>query len=195
MNQENNFDGQVNNGIPNSQPLQNNTDIQTTNVNETQLNNKSPKKSNIGSIIGIIIGIALIVGFTIFAITSNKNNSSNEINSETKKSAYWISGNSLEAFDLYFLQLENGKQNKVYSPLSIKYALEMLEEGTNGESKTQISSIIGNYEAKNYTNSKNMSFANAFFIKDLSAIIILFEIISYTLYLMKFYCLLYQNCL
>jgi len=166
MNQENNFDGQVNNGIPNSQPLQNNTDIQTTNVNETQLNNKSPKKSNIGLIIGIIIGIALIVGFTIFAITSNKNNSNNEINSETKKSAYWISGNSLEAFDLYFLQLENGKQNKVYSPLSIKYALGMLEEGTNGESKTQISNIIGNYEAKNYANSKNMSFANAMFIKD-----------------------------
>ena len=64
----------------------------------------------------------------------------------------------LEQFDLYFLQLENGKQNKIYSPLSIKYALEMLEEGTNGESKTQISSIIGNYEAKKYINSKNMSF-------------------------------------
>lgn len=166
MNQENNFDGPSNNGVPNNQPLKNNTDIQTTNVNDTQLNNKSQKKSNIGLIIGMIIIIALIVGFTIFAIKNNENKSSNEINSETKKSAYWISGNSLEAFDLYFLQLENGKQNKVYSPLSIKYALEMLEEGTNGESKTQISSIIGNYEAKNYTNSKNMSFANAMFIKD-----------------------------
>lgn len=166
MNQENNFDGQDNNGVPNNQPLQNKADIKTTNVNETQLNNTSAKKSNIVLIIGIIIVIALIVGATIFAITSNKNKSSNRINSEIKKSAYWISGNSLEAFDLYFLQLENEKQNKVYSPLSIKYALEMLEEGTNGESKTQISSIIGNYKAKNYTNSKNMSFANAIFIKD-----------------------------
>ena len=167
MNQENNFDGQGNNGASNTQPLQNNVDIQITNVNKTQLNNKSPKKPNIGLIIGIISVIALIAGFAVFAIVNSKNKSSNEINPETKKSEYWISGNSLEAFDLYFLQLENGKQNKVYSPLSIKYALEMLEEGTNGESKAQISSIIGNYEAKNYTNSKNMSFANAMFIKDI----------------------------
>ena len=161
MNQENNFDVQGNNGIPHNQPLQSNADIQTPNINGTQLNNKSPKKSNIYLIIGIIIVIALIVGFTIFGIISNK-----KINSETKKSEYSISGNSLEAFDLYFLQLENEKQNKVYSPLSIKYALEMLKEGTDGESKKQISSIIGNYVAKNYTNNKNMSFANAMFIKD-----------------------------
>lgn len=166
MNKENNFDEQGINGMPNNQSLQNNIDIETTNVNEPQLNNKVQKKSNIVLIIGIII-VALIIGFTIFYIAKNQNQSSNEINSETKKSGYWISGNSLEAFDLYFLQLENGKQNKVYSPLSIKYALEMLEEGTSGESKTQISSIIGNYEAKNYTNSKNMSFGNAMFIKDI----------------------------
>ena len=42
----------------------------------------------------------------------------------------------------------------------------MLEEGANGESKDQISNIIGTYSAKKYTNSSNMSFANALFIKD-----------------------------
>ena len=56
--------------------------------------------------------------------------------------------------------------NKLYSPLSIKYALEMLAEGANGESKEQISNIIGTYNAKKYTNSSNMSFANALFIKN-----------------------------
>ena len=78
--------------------------------------------------------------------------------------------NSLEKFDLYFLQLENGKQNKIYSPLSIKYALEMLEEGTTGESKAQISNIIGSYKANKYVNSKNMAFGNAIFINDISSL-------------------------
>lgn len=43
----------------------------------------------------------------------------------------------------------------------------MLEEGAAGESKTQISNVIGEYEAKKYINSKNMSFANSIFIKDI----------------------------
>ena len=81
-------------------------------------------------------------------------------------SKYRLSGNDLEDFDLYFLQLENEEKNKVYSPLSIKYALEMLGEGASGESKTQIDNIIGKYKAKKYPNSENMSFANAMFIKD-----------------------------
>ena len=79
---------------------------------------------------------------------------------------YRLSGNSLENFDLRFLQLENEKKNKIYSPLSIKYALEMLKEGANGEAKEQISNIIGTYSSKKYINSENMSFANALFIKD-----------------------------
>ena len=93
---------------------------------------------------------------------------------ETKKEdnneylAYRLSGNSLvEDFDLYFLQLENKKENKIYSPLSIKYALKMLEEGANGETKKQISNIVGDvYSSPNYVNSSNMSFANALFVRD-----------------------------
>lgn len=86
---------------------------------------------------------------------------------ETKQAfKYALKSNSLEDFDLRFLQLENNKKNKVYSPLSIKYALAMLNEGTEGESKEQISSLIGEYKANKYVNSKNMSFANALFIRN-----------------------------
>lgn len=77
-----------------------------------------------------------------------------------------IQGNGIDNFDLKFLQLENAKVNKVYSPLSIKYALLMLEEGANGESKKQLTSVIGDYKPKKYINNENMSFANALFIKN-----------------------------
>lgn len=124
-------------------------------------------KSKKGYIIIIII-IALLILLTLFIVKNKKETKpiDSEITSEIKKSAYQINSNSLEKFDLYFLQLENEKQNKIYSPLSIKYALEMLEEGTTGESKAQISNIIGSYKANKYFNSKNISFGNAIFINE-----------------------------
>lgn len=74
----------------------------------------------------------------------------------------------LTNFNYAFLKLENGKQNKIYSPLSIRYALNMLKEGATGESKLQISKVIGepSKEVAKYASSNNMSFANALFVKD-----------------------------
>ncbi len=77
-----------------------------------------------------------------------------------------IKSNGLEDFDLYFIKLNNDEENIVYSPLSIKYALEMLSEGAKGQTKTQIDAILGSYRAGKYYNSKNVSFANAIFIND-----------------------------
>lgn len=140
-------------------------EIQTPALEKTE-KNKSSKKINIWLLLLVFV-VAFIIGYLLSSITDNNNDDNDiEIDAEIKKSAYWISGNSLEPFDLYFLQLENLKKNKVYSPLSIKYALEMLEDGAVGESKRQISSVIGDYKAKRYINSKNMSFANSIFIKD-----------------------------
>ena len=79
---------------------------------------------------------------------------------------YTIQSNGLDDFDLYFLKQENKEVNKVYSPLSIKYALAMLKEGTDGESYKQIDKVIGNYNSKKYENSANMSLANGLFIKN-----------------------------
>ena len=126
------------------------------------------KKHNIIPIIIIFLLVIAISGGVYFVKFKDKDTSSEkiEVQNNNKYLAYRLSGNSLEAFDLYFLQLENEKKNKLYSPLSIKYALEMLAEGANGETKEQISNIIGTYSSKKYINSSNMSFANALFIKN-----------------------------
>lgn len=127
---------------------------------------KKKKSPIIIFLILIIIVVLACIYFFCFKDVDSKSNSSKEVQKINQYSAYRLSGNSLEDFDLFFLQLENEKKNKIYSPLSIKYALEMLEEGANGETKDQISNIIGTYSAKKYTNGSNMSFANALFIKD-----------------------------
>ena len=155
------------------------TTSETTNVNQTKKN----KKRKI-----IIIAIVLLIVATLgciyfFKIKDNNTTTSkvgdkkdgnsltdkdndNDLSDENYNNKYKLSGNSLEDFDLYFLQLENERKNKVYSPLSIKYALSMLNEGANGKTKKQISNVIGDYNAKKYSNNSNMSFANALFIRD-----------------------------
>ena len=157
----------------------NDTTTETTNVNK---NNKNKKKKII--IIAIVLLIVATIGCIYFFKIKDNNTTTSKVgdkkdgNSLTDKdkdkdlsdenyhNKYKLSGNSLEDFDLYFLQLENERKNKVYSPLSIKYALSMLNEGANGKTKKQISSVIGDYNAKKYSNNSNMSFANALFIRD-----------------------------
>ncbi len=119
-------------------------------------------------IIGLVIVLFLIVGFTIYI--THKANNGPEMNFERDIDthySYRLSGNKLEDFDLSFLKMSSEyKANMVYSPLSIKYALEMLAEGSTGETHKQLMDILGDYTPKKYTNSANMSFANAMFIKN-----------------------------
>jgi len=75
-------------------------------------------------------------------------------------------GNSLNDFDLALLKLENKAENKVYSPLSIKYALAMLKDGANGNSAAQLEALIGSYSPKSYINSSHRSLANAMYIRE-----------------------------
>ena len=118
-------------------------------------------------IIITIIGILFIsIGVAFIFIKNGKEEKKYDVPITKEKLAYSIESNSLEPFDLYFLQLENKKENKVYSPLSIKYALSMLAEGAEGESKKQILDIIYDYKTNKYENSKNISLANAMFIKE-----------------------------
>ena len=122
---------------------------------------------------GLIIAVALVVLLAILACVyflilkpSQKETKKESTDVKEVFSEYRLTGNDLQAFDLYFLQLENAEKNKVYSPLSIKYALEMLGEGASGETKKQIDDIIGEYKATKYPNNSHMSFANAMFIRD-----------------------------
>ena len=119
-------------------------------------------------IILLVILIIAIIAVGVVLILNNKKGTKNSttVTTKIKKSEYRMSGNSLENFDLAFLKQENEKVNKIYSPLSIKYALAMLESGASGDSKDQITNVIGDYNPNKYTNSANMSLANAIFIKD-----------------------------
>lgn len=151
--------------------VSNNNELDSENQENVMGNDDNTKKEKKGGrklliFIIIILIIALCVGG--YFLYKNYNNKTKKIDTpkSTTKSEYRLSGNSLENFDLYFLQLENTKENKIYSPLSIKYALAMLQEGAKGETKEQITNLIGDYKPKAYTNSEHMSFANAMFIRN-----------------------------
>ncbi len=131
--------------------------------------NPSPKKSKTPIIILVLlllIGAGVAVYFCFFNENKDAGKNKTVTERETKQSPYRLSGNGLENFDLQFLRLEPGNGNVVYSPLSIKYTLAMLNEGTNGESNAQIKALIGDYKATKYTNSNNLSLANAMFVRD-----------------------------
>ncbi len=146
-----------------------NTEINTE--EPTSVAEETPKKKSKKGLLLIVLLLLVACGVGAFFLLNNnkeKNDTEKKNKTETKKveSAYKIKGYNLSEFDLLFLKDNNNKKNIIYSPLSIKYALEMLSEGASGETKTQIDDIIGEYSAKTYTNSKNLSFANALFVKN-----------------------------
>lgn len=137
-----------------------------------EISERDKKESKItnGIIIGtlvILLGVFLYYGY-VYLQNKDKNNNGSTIENDVKevKTAYQLSGNGLEDFDLAFLRLENAEKNKLYSPLSIKYTLAMLSEGADGVTKKQIDSVIGKYHSNKYTNSQNISFANGMFVRD-----------------------------
>ena len=69
--------------------------------------------------------------------------------------------------DLDFLKIEKSNENIVYSPLSIKNAVYLLEYGAVGDTYTQISDVFGNVHPAKYENIPDvMSLPNAVFIRD-----------------------------
>ena len=131
------------------------------------------KKKGKGPVAALLLVLLVALGalgyfyiYPEFFKDKKSSGTSTEVKPTEYKTEYRMSGNSLEDFDLYFLKLENQKINKIYSPLSIKYALVMLNEGADGNTKTQISSVVGDYIGKKYVNSENLSLANALFIRD-----------------------------
>ena len=142
-----------------------------------------PKKSKKGLII-TLISLLLIAGIVVGVILllngngDKKESKDNDTEEKTKPqkpdnpdkpevlSEYKLLASDVSEYDLYFLKTENKEKNMIYSPLSIKYALIMLNEGTDGDSHDQIKNVVGDYAPKKYANSSNMSFANALFINN-----------------------------
>jgi len=122
-----------------------------------------PKKSRKKLVIIATIIILIILGAagTALALVLNQNHSDNNSHDDSSTN---LPSSQISDFDLAFLQ--NDTTNQLYSPLSIKYALAMLEAGASGNSKAQIENTIGPLTPQKYPSSKNMSFANALFIND-----------------------------
>lgn len=148
-------------------------EIPTENGNDKKQDNPKKGKSSKKMAIILLAVLILIVIVAFFVYRYIKEDSQKEekkesiVNTQKEyKSEYKMTGNDIQDFDLYFLQLESAKKNAIYSPLSIKYALAMLQDGAENDTKAQISNLIGDYKTKKYTNSANMSLANALFVKD-----------------------------
>ena len=158
------------NNNKNEEVVTENTSIEDNNSQVPVSTEEKKKNKALLIIVWLFLGVGLLVlvGVYVFPNFMNKPDTSTTTKQDNKEyfSEYRMTGNSLENFDLYFLKLENEKKNKVYSPLSIKYALEMLSEGANGKTKEQIDAVVGDYSSKSYPNNDHMNFANAMFIRN-----------------------------
>ena len=130
--------------IENKDDLVNAAKEDVPNYDNFTSSNEPPEKKKKNVVVSIIIVLILLCSLGVGGVFFLKNMKSNKIETDKNKpkTEYRLSGNGLEDFDLYFMQLENNENDKVYSPLSIKYALAMLQEGANGETKEQITSIL-----------------------------------------------------
>ena len=144
--------------------------LQDTASSTDEMSKKKNGKKAITGIIILFLVLALGAGGAYLylnnGLKSDPKTKKTENDSKNFYSTYRMSGNSLEKFDLEFLKLENAEKNKVYSPLSIKYALQMLSDGASGATKEQIDAIVGDYKPVKYANNEHMSFANAMFIRN-----------------------------
>lgn len=75
-----------------------------------------------------------------------------------------------EDFAVEFLKMEsksNNKTNIIYSPLSIKYALNLLKEGAKGNTKEEIENVLGDMSLTKYKNIEDvLSLANGVYIRE-----------------------------
>ena len=124
-------------------------------------------------IIGIISGLTTAIVMTIF--TDNTKNEQVAVVNETKnevveekeevKENIELDG-KVFSMDFNFLKLNNKEENVIYSPLSIRYALKMLEDGSNGTTKEQINKLVTDRALTKYESNSNLSLANVLFVKD-----------------------------
>lgn len=127
------------------------------------------------SLLTLIIALIVIIGIIvttvlIFKDTDKKEKPNKEMEIQNDVELNEIPNGEIDEntdFELSFLKIENNKKNMIYSPLSIKYALNMLNEGANGNTKAQIEKVIEDVETTKYDNiNKVLSLANGLYIRD-----------------------------
>lgn len=127
------------------------------------------------SLLTLILVAIVIIGVIVTAIVISKKNDKKPITNNNVQTQN-VTPNEmpdreigeLKDFDLNFLKMENDNKNMIYSPLSIKYALNMLNEGASGNTKEQIESVIKDLDVTKYDNiNKVLSLANGVYIRDI----------------------------
>ena len=142
------------------------SNMKMSTVIEGEEEQKKKKKKKWPIVVIIIILLLIVCGLVAWYLLVYSKTNKVETKTKEVKSEYRMTGNNIQNFDLAFMKLENKEENKVYSPLSIKYALQMLSEGSDENTKQEIDAVIGDYTSQKYTNNEHMSFANAMFIRD-----------------------------
>lgn len=143
------------------------------------MENDKKYKISLTVLILIIVVIVALIGIILFTSIKYLKERKNRIeNTDTSSKTSQKSGNSNSSnkgystdltsdFTFSFLKMENNKENIIYSPLSIKYALKMLEEGSNGNTKAQIENVIKDEKIPEYSNVEDvLSLANGLYIRD-----------------------------
>lgn len=124
-------------------------------------NNNDKKLINSNKIVFIILAILVII-LVGLSIIMNKNNEK-----KNEKKPHVPNEVKIDGFTYSFLKMEANKENMVYSPLSIKYALSMLNDGASGNTKDEITKVIGEEMPTKYDNiDKVLSLANSVFVRD-----------------------------
>ena len=114
-------------------------------------------------LIAIIVGV-LLIGLSSILMFSNYNDKKEK---KRKKEPYNPNEVITDSLTYSFLKLDEKKENFVYSPLSIKYALSMLNEGAGGNTKEELDKVLGDNTLTKYNNiDKVLSLANSIFIRD-----------------------------
>ena len=73
----------------------------------------------------------------------------------------------LESIDFDFIKLENNSENIIYSPLSIRNGLALLQSGASGNTKDEIDNLLTDANIPKYQNiTDKLSLANAIFIRN-----------------------------
>ena len=148
------------------------------------MNYFSKEKGAISLIVLILLAVVimLLIIFGIYVLKSSESSvTENPVASGSNTSTQEVAIPDIEDvpeaddsiksnFTYSFLKLENEdvkNKNIIYSPLSIKYALKLLVEGADGNTKAEIEKIIENEGLTKYENiDKKISLANAVFIRD-----------------------------
>ena len=148
-------------------------------VDSTQANSKFPvepaeekkKSSKTGLFVMIAIIVLLLIGIGIFFImggglakNDKKNSQGNNGGGSDEPKPSKVIG--MSEFDVKLLKDLSSAKNNVYSPMSIKYAMSILMEGTDGDTKKELEDVIGSYEPNKYTTSDHLAIANAIFVRD-----------------------------